>query len=91
MGTASAAVQTLLSSVGHQEPLDAEIMDYICSVVEDPDPESTLDVLTSVLAEYVGAFASLGCDQQAQLVLQLLEDVSAQQTCKCSCNKRIIC
>jgi hypothetical protein len=56
-------------------------MDYICSVVEDPDPESSLDVLISVLSECVGAFAGLCCDRQAQLVLQLLEDVSAQHTC----------
>jgi hypothetical protein len=79
MGTASAAVQTLLSSVGHLQPLDAEIMEYICSVVEDPDPESSLDLLISVLSECVGAFASLCCERQAQLILQLLEDVSTQQ------------
>lgn len=64
------------------QPLDAEIMDYICSVVEDPDPESSLDVLINVLSECVGAFASLCCDRQAQLVLQLLEDVSAQRSRK---------
>lgn len=77
MKTAADAVQALLEAVGHSEALDNDIHDYICSVIEDSDPESSLDLLISVLSECVGAFGALGNEQQAQLVLQLLDDVSA--------------
>lgn len=70
------AVQALLHTVGHTEPLDAEIIEYIEAVVAEPDPETTLEVLIGVLADCVGSFAVLSEEQQAALVLKLLDDVS---------------
>lgn len=79
MGTTAAdAVNALLASLGHNTELDAEVMDYLVSVAEDPDPESSLDLLISVLTEYLPAFAALDSDNQTQLVLQLLDDVSSR-------------
>lgn len=72
MGTS--AVKALLLAVGHTGSLDAEIIDYLCSVIEDPD-EGSFELLLSVLGEYVSSFSSLSSDRQAELVLQLLEDV----------------
>jgi len=80
MSAAAAAVAALLSAVRHNEPLDHEIMEYICSIVEDPDPESSLDVLVGVLSECVEPFAACSSEQQAQLVLQLLDDVRKLNT-----------
>lgn len=83
MGAAAeAGLQALLQTVGHSEPLDSDIHEYICSVVVDPD-ETSLDLLVSVLSECIGAFGALDSEQQAQLVLQLLDDVSADCSCEC--------
>jgi hypothetical protein len=73
---AEKAVQALLGSVGHAGQLDAELMEYISSVLEDPDPEGCLEVLTELLAGAVPCFNSQSSEQQTQLVLQLLDDVS---------------
>jgi hypothetical protein len=70
----SAAVEAMLLVVGHTGSLDAEIMEYICSVLDDPD-EGSFELLLSVLGEYVSSFAVLTSDRQAELVLQLLDDV----------------
>lgn len=75
---AAVAVAALLRSIGHVDPLEPEILDYICSVLDDPDPDSSaVDVLISVLGECVSTFGALDSEQQAELVLQLLDDVSA--------------
>jgi hypothetical protein len=58
-------------------------------VVEDPNPESSLDLLISVLSECVGAFGALDGEQQAQLVLQLLDDVSAEFTGHCNYSTKL--
>jgi hypothetical protein len=70
------AVQLLLGSVGHAGQLDAELMEYMSSILEDPDPESCLEVLIELLAGAVPCFSSRSSEQQTQLVLQLLDDVS---------------
>jgi hypothetical protein len=73
---AEQALQALLGSLGHTGQLDAELMEYISSILEDPDPEGYLDVLIELLAGAVPCFNSKSSDQQTQLVLQLLDDVS---------------
>jgi hypothetical protein len=73
---AEKAVQHLLCSVGHAGQLDAELVQYIGSILEDPDPESCLEALTEVLAGAVLCFGSKSSEAQAKLVLQLLDDVS---------------
>jgi hypothetical protein len=74
---AEAAIQELLSSLGDAAAadIDTEVLAYLVSVVEDPDPESSLELISSVLAECVGAFAALDPERQTQLVLQLLDNV----------------
>lgn len=75
-----AALDALLSSVGASEdPLDPDIRQYILSIAEDPDPESSLDVLVSLLAEMVAPFAALSSDSQAELVLQMLDAQACSQ------------
>lgn len=73
---AEAAIQKLLSSLGDAAVavIDTEVLAYLVSVVEDPDPESSLELISSVLAECVGAFAALDAEHQTELVLQLLDD-----------------
>lgn len=72
---AEAAIQELLSSLGDASvALDAEVLEYLVAIVEDPDPESSLELISSVLAECVDAFAALDTNRQTQLVL--LDDVS---------------
>jgi hypothetical protein len=73
---AEKAVQHLLCSVGHAGQLDAELLEYMSSILEDPEPESCLDVLTELLAGAVPCFGSKSSEEQVQLVLQLLDDVS---------------
>ena len=64
-------------------------MDYICSIIDDPEPESSLDVLISVLGDFVRAFAALDSEQQAQLVLELLDDVSSPSLAPPACPHRM--
>jgi hypothetical protein len=73
---AEKAVQHLLCSVGHSGQLDAELVEYISNILEDPDPESCLEVLTELLAGAVPCFDSKSSEEQTKLVLQLLDDVS---------------
>lgn len=73
---ACAAVQAVLDSVNHTSALDEEIMQYVCSIIEDPDPETSLDLLVGVLSEFAPGFAALPSEEdKAQLVLQLLDSV----------------
>ncbi|WIA29436.1 hypothetical protein OEZ86_011938 [Tetradesmus obliquus] len=76
---AERAVQVLLGSVGHAGQLDGELLQYISSILEDPDPEGCLEVLTELLAGAVPCFGNKNSEEQTQLVLQLLDDVKAQQ------------
>lgn len=73
---AERAVQVLLGSVGHAGQLDGELLQYISSILEDPDPEGCLEVLTELLAGAVPCFGNKNSEEQTQLVLQLLDDVS---------------
>eukprot|EP00882_Tetradesmus_deserticola_P031812 GHRQ01035985.1.p1 GENE.GHRQ01035985.1~~GHRQ01035985.1.p1 ORF type:complete len:257 (+),score=90.00 GHRQ01035985.1:364-1134(+) len=76
---AEKAMQALLESVGHAGQLDAELMEYISSLLEDPDPETCLEVLVELLAGALPCFNSKSSEQQMQLVLQLLDNVEALQ------------
>ncbi|KAF6258960.1 hypothetical protein COO60DRAFT_1638700 [Scenedesmus sp. NREL 46B-D3] len=51
-------------------------MEYISSILEDPDPETCLEVLNELLAGALPCFNNKSREQQTQLVLQLLDNVS---------------
>ncbi|KAF8073084.1 hypothetical protein HT031_000745 [Scenedesmus sp. PABB004] len=74
---AADAVQRLLSAVGAPGALDADVRDYVLAVLEEPDDEACLEVLTEVIASSVPAFARLSREQQTAAVLRLLEDARA--------------
>lgn len=75
LGAAARALRGLLDTVGHQTALDEELESYISSMLEDPDPETCVDVLVEVLASAVAEFNSLENEEQIVLVLRLLEQV----------------
>jgi hypothetical protein len=76
MARVEAALYAWLQDLGcTSTELDPEITAYICSILEEPDPETSLDILLELLTSSLSVLSRFSHEQQTQAVLKLLHAV----------------